>query len=98
MARARARNHIRVLKVSVFKEGSVRTEPVDDVGVLAGPDHAQAARLTLERGGTGDLPELLHELHLLTPEVRELRIARLRSLPRLQQVHERVQVGDHDAE
>src|SRR5262245_14893840 len=71
---------------------------LDHVGVLARPDHPELAGLALERRGAGDFAQLLLELGLLLLELGELMLRGLRPLPRLHQVHQRVEVGDHHPE
>src|SRR6476661_3037242 len=66
--------------------------------MLAGLDHPQAPRLALERGWAGGVAELPGELHLLLLELLKLLLTRPRALPRLEEVHERIQIGDEHTE
>src|SRR3954468_22034903 len=92
MPRARARI------ISAGLNPGSATQVLHGVRVLTGLDHAQAPRLSLEARWARGITQLPRQLDLLLLELRELLFARLGPLPRLQQVHHRVQVGDHHPE
>src|SRR3954449_490074 len=92
MPRARARI------ISAGLNPGSATQVLHGVRVLTGLDHAQAPRLSLEARRARGITQLPRQLDLLLLELRELLFARLGPLPRLEQVHHRVEVGDHHPE
>src|SRR5262249_38482628 len=79
------------------KRGSV-AEAVHDVGVLAHANHAQPPRLADERGRAGGVTKLPLDADLLLLELGELLLARLRSLPGIEHVDQRIRSAGTDTE